>query len=294
MFKQVQPVLIFALLFFLLGARSAATAAIAPLSQTQLKEKAEDIFVGKVLSISDIAEPSKRFDKGTKFTDRTYTITIGVITVLKYKSVKVATEVTVKAWQPVGSEQTGLIGFVGPQGHVPIPKKGDIITVYTEKSETNKDADEKTDAGKTQVYIPLLPNGMVIQKEETKEETSAPGTQQDGTTTLQTLSNATSFQFMATVALYKEMLLNTWDEKTYRQFAYYHGLNQVTLSELATTNENHKIWGPWFKEKLAYQASVFKTLQTYIGKKRKGDPMTPQDIAELTRIQRETTAKLGR
>jgi len=99
---------------------------------------------------------------------------------------------------------------------------------------------------------------------------------------------------MATIALYKEMLINAWNEKTYRQFSYYHGLNQTALSELSKTHKDDKVWGPWFKEKLSYQASVYAALQPYIAKKRRGEAMTPQDIAALTQIQREVTAKLGK
>jgi hypothetical protein len=90
------------------------------------------------------------------------------------------------------------------------------------------------------------------------------------------------------------MLLNSWDEKTYRQFSYYHGLNQTALSELSETHKNDKTWGPWFESRFSYQASVYEALQPYIAKKRKGELMSAQDIAGLTQIQREVTAKLGR
>lgn len=300
--KLLPQFLLATLLLPLAAAPSRATAAIAPLSPTQLKKEAEEIFTGKVLSITSSEGQSTRFDDATKFIDRTYTITMGVLSVQKYKSVKVGTQVKVQAWQPVGGKQPGLIGFVGPQGHVPIPKKGDVVTVYTATRDTKEETHQNNQTPKTQSYVPLLPNGMDIQKQNGKQDglrdtkLVPPNQSKTGedSKNLQMLSNSTSFQFMATIALYKEMLLNSWDEKTYRQFSYYHGINQTALSRLAETHVKHKVWGPWFKEKVSYQSSVYEALQPYIAKKRKGEAMTAQDIADLTQIQREVTAKLGK
>ena len=301
MFKLIPPVLLSGLLLSLVAAPTHATAAIAPLSPTELKEEAEQIFVGKVLSVTETEAQSTRFDDDTKFTDRTFTITMGVISVLKSKSVTVGAQVKVQAWQPVAGKRAGLIGFVGPQGHVPIPKKGDIVTVYTAKP-NHTDATPADAAKKPRFLVPLLPNGMVIEKQKPKKPTVL-GTNQlppstDGQVTerktLQMFSNASSYQFMATVALYKEMLMNDWDEKVYRQYAYYHGMNQSALSELLKTYNKDKVWGPWFKEKSDYQASVYKALEPYINKKRKGQALSTQDIADLTQLQREVNTKLGR
>ena len=302
MIKLIPQVVFAGLLFSLLVTPIRATAAIAPLSPAQLREQAEEIFTGKVLSITESEGQSTRFDDDTKFKDRTFTITMGVISVLKYKSVTVASQVKLQAWQPVGGKNDGLIGFVGPQGHVPIPKKGDIVTVYAAKRGSTKAPNASNKDSKLQIYVPLLPNGMVIQKDQPKQGdpngTTQPSPAQTNVggpiSTLKTLSNSSSFQFMATIALYKEMLINAWNEKTYRQFSYYHGLNQTALSELSKTHKDDKIWGPWFKEKLSYQASVYAALQPYIAKKRKGEAMTAQDIAALTQINREVTAKLGK
>ena len=295
MLKFIPSIVFAGLLASLVVATGQANAAIAPLSPAELKEQAEEIFTGKVLSIQEKDGQSTRFDDDTKFIDRTFTITIGVTEVLKSKSVVVASEVTVQAWQPLGNKQSSVIGFVGPQGHVPIPAKGDSVTVYTAKRDLNS-------GGKSPVYVPLLPNGIVIQKSQPKVSGAPARTTHDShvgdsaeqTKMLQALSNASSFQFMATIALYREMLLNSWDEKTYRQFAYYHGVNQAALTDMAKTHENDKIWGPWFKEKLASQKSIYESLKPYIAKKRNGESMSPQAIAELTQIMRQATAKLGR
>jgi hypothetical protein len=301
MLKLIPRVLLSCLLLSLVAAPTQATAAIAPLSPAELKEKAEQIFVGKVLSITETEAQSTRFDDDTEFTDRTFTITMGVISVLRSKSVTVGAQVKVQAWQPVGGKRAGLIGFVGPQGHVPIPKKGDIVTVYTAKR--NNKADTPADAAtKPRFLVPLLPNGMVIEKEKRKKPTVQDTNQVPPSTTgqvnerktLQLFSNASSYQFMATVALYKEMLMNDWDEKIYRQYAYYHGVNQSAVSELLKTYNTEKVWGPWFKEKSDYQASVYTALEPYINKKRKGQALSAQDIADLTQLQREVNAKLGR
>ena len=281
------------------GFANQGMAAIAPLSPSQLEDKAEEIFTGKVLSITEEDRPTTRLHAQSKFIDRTYTIAIGVISVHKFKSVTVASQVKVQAWKPVGGKQPGL---VGPQGHVPIPKKGDLVTVYTTRSEANNDSKSITQDNKSQLYVPLLPNGIVIRK-STPTKVSSPKLSQSSpaetkvggnSRTLQTLSKSSSFQFMATITLYREMLVHSWDEKLYRQFSYYHGLNQASLSELAKTYESDETWGPWFKERATYQASVYEALQPYIVKKRKGESMTAQDNAELTQIQREVTAKLGR
>ena len=91
--KLLPQFLLATLLLPLAAAPSRATAAIAPLSPAQLQEQAEEIFTGKVLSITESEGQSTRFDDDTKFKDRTFTITMGVISVLKYKSVTVASQV---------------------------------------------------------------------------------------------------------------------------------------------------------------------------------------------------------
>jgi hypothetical protein len=48
------------------------------------------------------------------------------------------------------------------------------------------------------------------------------------------------------------------------------------------------------KENAEYQDSVFQSLQAFIAAKRKGAVLTPQQVADLTQLQREVTAKLGR
>ncbi|MDA7907120.1 hypothetical protein N9Z64_02380 [bacterium] len=301
MHNLIPQILLAGLLFTSVGSPSLATAAIPPLSPTQLRENADQIFTGKVLSVTKTEGQSTRFDDNTKFIDRTYTITISVTSVEKSELVLVGSEVKVQAWQPVGGNRGSLIGFVGPQGHVPIPKDGDTVTVYTAKPKNKTDMPQDTPT-KTRILVPLLPNGMTIEKGKPKKP-SAPDTSQvpqppsgevNEQNTLQLFSNASSFQFMATIALYKEMLMNTWDEKVYRQYAYYHGLNQSALADLLDAHDHDKVWGPWLKEKSEYQASVYKTLEPYIEKKRKGESLSAQDIANLTQLQRQVTAKLGR
>ena len=207
-----------------------------------------------------------------------------------------------RAWQPVGGQQGGLIGFVGPQGHVPIPKKGQIVTVYTAKAKKNPEAtgDTGRSPGKPKVAVvtPLVPNGMVIQKSKEKmpdpEVSGQASPTDEERQTVELFSDASSYQFMATLALYKEMLINRWDEKVYRQYAYYLDKNQLALQNMSKSHATDTTWGPMLKENAEYQDSVFQSLQPFIAAKRKGAVLTPQQVADLTQLQREVTAKLGR
>jgi hypothetical protein len=279
-----------------------ALAALPPLSPTELKEKAGEIFTGKVLSVTSSEGPSKRFDSDQKFIDRTFIIRMGVLRVEKHESLMVGQEVKVRAWQPVGGQQGGLIGFVGPQGHVPIPKKGQIVTVYTakakEKPEGTGDASPSAGKPKVAVVTPLVPNGMVLQKaNEKKPDPKVIGqtSPTDGERqTLELFSDASSYQFMATLALCREMLINKWDEKVFRQYAFYHEQNQLALQTLSKSHASDQAWGPRLKETAEYQKSVFESLDPFIATKRKGAVLTPQQVADLTQLQREVTAKLGR
>ena len=276
--------------------------ALPPLSPTELKKEAGEIFTGKVLSVTSSEGPSKRFDGDQKFIDRTFIIRMGVLSVQKYESLVVGQEVKVRAWQPVGGQQGGLIGFVGPQGHVPIPEKGQIVTVYTAKAKKNPEAtgDTGRSPGKPKVAVvtPLVPNGMVIQKSKEKmpdpEVSGQASPTDEERQTLELFSDASSYQFMATLALYKEMLINRWDEKVYRQYAYYLDKNQLALQNMSKSHANDTTWGPMLKENAEYQDSVFQSLQPFIAAKRKGAVLTPQQVADLTQLQREVTAKLGR
>ena len=264
-------------------------AALPPLSPAELKEKAGEIFTGKVLSVTSSEGPSKRFDSDQKFIDRTFIIRMGVLSVEKHESLVVG-------------QQGGLIGFVGPQGHVPIPKKGQIVTVYTAKAKQEPEAagDASASAGKPKVAVvtPLVPNGMVIQKaNEKKPDPKVIGqtSPTDGERqTLEMFSDASSYQFMATLALCREMLINKWDEKVFRQYAFYHDQNQLALQTLSKSHASDKAWGPRLKETAEYQKSVFQSLEPFIATKRKGAVLTPQQVADLTQLQREVTAKLGR
>ena len=119
--------------------------ALPPLSPAELEEKAGEIFTGKVLSVTSSKGPSKRFDSEQKFIDRTFVIRMGVLSVKKHKSLVVGQQVKVCAWQPLGGQQGGLIGFAGPQGHVPIPKQGQIVTVYTAKAKKKPEAAANAD-----------------------------------------------------------------------------------------------------------------------------------------------------
>ena len=56
-------------------------------------------------------------------------------------------KITIVAWQPA----LRIPPLPGLQGHESIPKKGDRVTVYLEGK-------------KEKAYVPILPNGIVIEK----------------------------------------------------------------------------------------------------------------------------------
>ena len=72
----------------------------------------------------------------------------------KGKAVKTGDELIFEAWQP----STRLPLLPGPQGHQPIPAKGDQIKVYLLYN------------AKSKTYHPYMPNGIqIIGKEKSKK-----------------------------------------------------------------------------------------------------------------------------
>ncbi|MGI9244148.1 MAG: hypothetical protein ACR2RV_25345 [Verrucomicrobiales bacterium] len=143
--KRFVPVLIG--LLFTLGMAS-AHAAKAPLSPEKLKKSSSHIVSGKVLEVVSKVQKSKN-ERGVGIhRDRVFTIKVLVKEVSKGGEVKVGDKIEVVAWRP----STRLPRMPGLQGHESIPKKGDIVQFFLE-------------GGDGKAFEPLLPNGILIEKE---------------------------------------------------------------------------------------------------------------------------------
>ncbi len=120
-----------------------ALAAVAPISPAELKKQANYIVTGSVIGVTSKTQASKVEKALGIHRDRIYTIRIKVETISKGSGVKVGSEIEILAWKP----STRIPQLPGPQGHGPIPKKGDKATFYLKAK------------GKKQ-FEPLHPNGI--------------------------------------------------------------------------------------------------------------------------------------
>ena len=130
-----------------------ASAAVAPRSEESMTEWATHVIRGKVLALSSKTQKSKA-DRSFFARDRIFKVTMSVNEVEKGKAVKTGDELIFEAWQP--SMRLPLLP--GPQGHHPIPAKGDQIKVYLLYN------------AKSKTYHPYMPNGIqIIGKEKSKK-----------------------------------------------------------------------------------------------------------------------------
>jgi len=132
--------------FFTLGTVD-VWAAKAPLSLKELKKKASHVITGQILEVTSENKKS-RVEKAVGIhRDRVYTILLAVKNMSKGTGVKAEEEIIIEAWQPA----LRIPPLPGLQGHESIPKKGDVVTVYL-------------DGRKGKAYLPILPNGIMIEK----------------------------------------------------------------------------------------------------------------------------------
>ena len=126
-----------------------ASAAVAPHSKESMMEEATHVVRGKVIALSSKTQKSK-YEKDLLIArDRIFKITVEVIAVEKGKGVKEGDELTLEAWRP----STRFPPLPGPQGHQPVPSKGDLVKTYLLYDKNTKN------------YHPFMPNGIDILKE---------------------------------------------------------------------------------------------------------------------------------
>lgn len=129
-------------------------AAKAPVSQADLEKGAVLVVSGEVIEVTSKDQKSEIETGFGWHTDRVFTITLKVGSVVKGDgTVKPGDEITVRAWRPVRR----VPALPGLQGHVPIPAKGDTITVYVESIDGT-------------IHEPFLPNGIEIHKATPRAE----------------------------------------------------------------------------------------------------------------------------
>ena len=125
-----------------------ASAAVAPYAEEHMEKEATLIVSGKVVSISSKTQKSTHESGLLIARDRVFKITIQVSSLSKGKGVKAGDEVHFQAWRP----STRFPPMPGPQGHQPIPAKGDLVKTYLFYDKNTK------------TYHPFMPNGIKILK----------------------------------------------------------------------------------------------------------------------------------
>ena len=123
-----------------------ATAAVAPMSPEKLRIASTHILKGKVLEVKSRVEKSRVERAFGIHRDRVFTIMIQVTAVSKGKGVKQGEKVAVVVWQPA----TRIPLMPGPQGHSPVPEKGQVVTIHMVSRKGSS-------------FIPFMPNGIRIE-----------------------------------------------------------------------------------------------------------------------------------
>ena len=123
-----------------------ASAAVAPRPPEQMMEEATHVVEGKVVALVSKTQKSKVERDLLIARDRIFKITVKVTDLEKGKGLEQGNELTFEAWQP----SIRFPAMPGPQGHQPVPAKGDLVKVYLLYNEKSK------------TYHPFMPNGISI------------------------------------------------------------------------------------------------------------------------------------
>ena len=132
-----------------------ASAAVAPHPPEEMMEEATHVVEGKVVALSSKTQKSRRRSSRSDFLiarDRIFKITLKLTAVDKGTGIKEGDQLTFEAWQP----STRFPAMPGPQGHQPVPDKGDIVKTYLLYDK------------KTKTYHPFMPNGIEILQQAKK------------------------------------------------------------------------------------------------------------------------------
>jgi len=121
-------------------------AAVAPLSPENLRKEAGHIIRGRVLEVKSRTRKSKVEKTIGIHRDRVFTIRLRVTGVAKGKGVRKGDEIVVTAWQVA----VRIPPIPGPQGHFPVPAKGQVVTVHVASREGAS-------------FVPIMPNGIRIE-----------------------------------------------------------------------------------------------------------------------------------
>jgi hypothetical protein len=129
-----------------------ASAAVAPHPPEEMMEEATHVVRGEVVALTSKTQKSK-FGNGLVIArDRIFKVTLKLTAVDKGKQIKEGDQLTFEAWQP----STRIPAMPGPQGHQPVPDKGDLVKTYLLYNQ------------KTKTYHPFMPNGIEILKKAKK------------------------------------------------------------------------------------------------------------------------------
>ena len=130
-----------------------ASAAVAPHPPEEMMEEATHVVRGEVVALTSKTQKSKYGGPLVIARDRIFKVTLKLTAVAKGKGVKEGDQLTFEAWQP----STRFPAMPGPQGHQPVPDKGDIVKTYLLYDK------------KTKTYHPFMPNGIEILQKGKKE-----------------------------------------------------------------------------------------------------------------------------
>ncbi len=130
----------------LMAMGTSSWAAVAPLSPEELRKEASHIITGRVLEMKSRTRKSKVEKTIGIHRDRVFTIRLRVTGVAKGKGVRKGDEIVVTAWRPA----LRIPPMPGPQGHFPVPAKGQVVTVHVASREGAS-------------FVPIMPNGIRIE-----------------------------------------------------------------------------------------------------------------------------------